>query len=190
MKQVTEGKTEYRTRISFVWNYEKDEAWLTELSAQGLHLVRPGLFRNRFETDVNQRYVYKLDYHQLKSRKELDAYLVLFEDLGWEHTSSFLGWHYFRKPYVEGQSYNIYTDRTSLIHLWKRVQLMLFGIALANIPMLVLNLMNLFRYERASEIISSVIFSVTILQAVVLLLLLYGCLRFQNKMKRLTACPK
>ncbi|WP_127534339.1 DUF2812 domain-containing protein [Paenibacillus kobensis] len=186
MMQKAGGKMEYRTRVSFVWNYEKDEQWMTDLSAQGLHLVKPGIVRSRFEKDTDRRYVYKVDYHQLKKGEELKSYLALFEDMGWEHVSSYMGWHYFRKPYAEGESYEIYTDRTTIIQLWKRVQTTFLMILLANIPILILNLVNMFETADRSEVISSTIASVSGFQTTVALLLLYGWFRFQNKIKQLS----
>jgi len=179
------GNVEYRTRVSFVWSYEKDEAWLTGLSAQGLHLVKPGLFRNRFERAVDRRYVYKVDYRQLKDPKELLAYLALFEDMGWEHAGTIMGWHYFRKPYPEGEADAIYSDPASIIQLWKRVQLTLLMLALANVPIFILNVTNMLHSGDRSQTILRTIAFASILQALAILLLLYGWFRFQRKIKRL-----
>ncbi|PWW00920.1 uncharacterized protein DUF2812 [Paenibacillus cellulosilyticus] len=175
-----------RTRVSFVWNYERDEEWLTSLSAQGQHLVKPGTFRYRFEQDASVRYVYRLDYHQIKEKGQLDAYYALFEDMGWEHVGSNMGWHYFRKPCVEGEtSTPIYTDRSSLIQLLKRVQLMLIVLAFANVPIMFVNIFNVWNWNDRSQTISGVITSVVVLQVLVVILLSYGSVCFQRKIRRL-----
>ncbi|MFK7691611.1 DUF2812 domain-containing protein [Paenibacillus sp. HJGM_3] len=78
--------------------------------------MKPGIARHRFERDPAKRYVYRMDYHPIKERDQLDSYLALFEDAGWEHAGSKIGWHYFRRPYVEGVARNLhgpYLDQTT-----------------------------------------------------------------------------
>lgn len=185
MTIAANDRTVTRTRFSFVWNYEKDEQWLTALSAQGLHLVKPGIARHRFERDPAKRYVYRMDYHPIKERDQLDSYLALFEDAGWEHAGSKIGWHYFRRPYVEGASPEIYTDRTSIRQLLQRIQFTLLILALINVPLLIINTMNLFKWGDRSQVVSGTIGFVVVLELLVILLLFYGCVRFQHKIKKL-----
>ncbi|MBP1964508.1 DUF2812 domain-containing protein [Paenibacillus aceris] len=184
MTRSSSNRFEYRTRISFVWNYEKDESWLTGLSAQGLHLNKPGLIRSRFEKDTSVRYVYRMDYQKISGKESLNEYMTLFEDSGWEHVGSLVGWHYFRKRYDEGESYDIYTDRGSVKQLLRRVQLTLGIIGLANVLPLILNINNL-RSEARSSLIESTFTFVVVLEIVIILLLSYGCLRFEQKIKKL-----
>lgn len=42
------------------WNYEKEERWLNEQSARGLHMTKGGAFRSEFERDGTVRYTYGL----------------------------------------------------------------------------------------------------------------------------------
>ncbi|MDU0200518.1 DUF2812 domain-containing protein [Paenibacillus sp. GCM10012304] len=184
MTNTLSNQFEYRTRFSFVWNYEKDESWFTSLSAQGLHLVKPGVFRNRFEKNSAVRYVYRMDYQKISGKNNLDEYKALFEDSGWEHVDSLFGWHYFRKPFREGESYDIYTDRLSLKLLFKRVQLTLSVVALANLALLLINAPKLFS-EPHSQLIGNTFTFLVPLEFICVLLLVYGCLRFQQKIKKL-----
>lgn len=184
MTQTEINKFEYRIRFSYVWNYEMDETWLTSLSAQGIHLAKPGVFRYRFEKDHTARYVYRLDYQNIKGQDNLNAYNALFEDSGWEHVGSCMGWHYFRKPYREGESYEIYTDRSTVKQLFRRVQFTLGFAALANIPLLMINMTNLFS-ENRSQAIDIVLVLTVFLEILCILLLAYGCLRFQQKIKKI-----
>ncbi|MBD3921673.1 DUF2812 domain-containing protein [Paenibacillus sp. PR3] len=175
-----------RTRVSFVWNYEKDEKWLTDLSAQGQHLVEPGTFRYVFKKDTSARYVYRMDYHQIKEKEQLNEYYALFKDMGWEHIGSNMGWHYFRKPYAEGDtSTHIYTDRSSLKQLLKRIQFMLMMLAFANVPIMIVNSINTWKWSDDAKPFSGLIGVVVVFQLVVVLLLLYGTARFQRKIRRL-----
>lgn len=184
MTKTRSNQLEYRTRFSFVWNYEKDESWLTGLSAQGLHLVKPGVFRNEFEKNSAVRYVYRMDYQKISSKANLDEYKALFEDSGWEHVDCLFGWHYFRKPFREGESYDIYTDRLSVKLLFKRVQLTLGVVALANLALLFMNAPKLFS-ETRSQLMGSMFAFLVPLELLCVLLLAYGCLRFQQKIKKL-----
>jgi Protein of unknown function (DUF2812). len=175
-----------RTRVSFVWNYEKDEEWLNNLSAQGEHLEKPGTFRYAFKKDVSIRYVYRMDYQQIKEQDQLNEYYALFKDLGWERVGSNMGWHYYRKPYMEGEtSTQIYTDRSSLVQLLRRVQMMLVLLAAANFPIIIVNIMNVWSWYDKSVTVRSFISSVVVLQVLVVIVLLYGFVRFQRKIRRL-----
>lgn len=186
MTQSLKDQFSVKTRVSFVWNYEKDEKWLNELSAQGQHLVEPGTFRYVFKKEAAARYVYRLDYHQIKEKERLHEYFALFKDMGWEHVGSNMGWHYFRKPYVEGEpSALIYTDHSSLKQLLQRIQMMLVLLAAANFPIITLNIMNVWSWYDKSVTVRSVITAVVVLQVLVVILLLYGFVRFQRKIRKL-----
>lgn len=175
-----------RKRISFVWNYEKDEEWLTSLSAQGEHLVMPGTFSYQFKQDTKVRYVYRMDYHPIREKDELDSYYALFEDAGWEHVGSNLSWHYFRKPHVSNEpSSQIYTDYSSLKQLLKRIQWMLVILAVANVPTMILNIVNVWKWLDESSTVSGLVTFALVLQALAVILLLYGTVRFQRKIRRL-----
>jgi hypothetical protein len=63
------AKSIYKNRFSFVWNYKRDEVWLTGLSARGLHLNRPGMIRYRFDYDPSVRYEYRMDYQDTMNAK-------------------------------------------------------------------------------------------------------------------------
>lgn len=177
-------KYEYRNRLSFVWNYEKDESWLTGLSEEGLHLDKPGVIRNRFVKNADVRYVYRMDYQKIHGQEQVNEYISLFEDSGWEHVGTVIGWHYFRKPYREGETYEIYTDRLSVKQLLQRVQTTLGILAVANVPLLIMNLRNLFSMK-SSHTINNTLSFIILLEVLCILLLVYGCVRFQQKIKKL-----
>lgn len=175
---------EVLTRLSFVWNYEKDEKWLSDLSAQGLHLTKPGLIRHRFEKDPSVRYEYRIDYQMLRDPKEMNAYVALFEDAGWTLVASKSGWHYYRRPHVPGGAPAIYSDRSSLKELWRRVQFLLAALAFANVIIAAVNTLNLGAISYWPTF-RNVILTVTGFQALVTILLVYGIVRFQRKIDKL-----
>ncbi|KHF32686.1 hypothetical protein CM49_05065 [Paenibacillus sp. P1XP2] len=57
---------EKRFRFTTSWNYEKEEEWLNELSAQGLHLKKAGTFHSLFTRNPSVRYTYRLDYQRTR----------------------------------------------------------------------------------------------------------------------------
>jgi hypothetical protein len=127
-----------------------------------------------------------MDYHPIREKDELDAYYALFEDAGWERVGSNMGWHYFRKPYVnEESSALIYTDHSSLKQLLQRIQMMLILLVAVNFPIMTVNIMNVWGWYDKSVTVRSVITSVVVLQVLVIIVLLYGFVRFQRKIRKL-----
>jgi hypothetical protein len=146
---MNEKEYEYRTRLSFAWNFRKDEKWASGLSAQGLHLEKPGLFRNRFVRKDGERYVYRLDYHSLRG-KALKGYLTLYADAGWEHIGTVVGWHYFRKDYAPGETFELYTDSASLKQFYVRIQKVFLVIGMTNFIIAGTNALNWYNNLRDS----------------------------------------
>jgi len=104
----------------WAWDDEKEEAWLTDLSASGLHLLRPDVGIYAFKRGVQKRYIYRLDY-QTHSKKDKEQYLNLFQDSGWEHVGEMNGWHYFRREAAPGEEPQIYTDPASKAEKYRRL---------------------------------------------------------------------
>lgn len=175
---------EYRRRLSFAWNYEKDEKWLSDLSAQGLHLTKPGVNRYRFERDPSKRYEYRLDYQTIRDAKELETYAAFFEDSGWTLVGSIMGWHYYRRPYSGGAAAELYTDRSSLKQLYRRVQFTFGVLAIVNVVLMIVNTFNTFR-NSDTPVIGELFLVLISIQLLATLLLAYGCVKFQKKIKQL-----
>jgi hypothetical protein len=118
------NREETRYRVSTSWNYDKEELWINELSAQGLHFKKASLIRSAFIRDESVRYTYRLDFQQgLAPGGKLQEYIDLYADAGWEYVSAFGGtWHYYRREWHEGEEPRLYTDRESLITHYKRIQ--------------------------------------------------------------------
>jgi hypothetical protein len=76
--------------------------------------------------------IYRLDYTDVK-KKDLDAYLQLFQDAGWEYVDGGMGWYYFRKVADFEYSNEIFTDAESKIQKYQRmlVYFIIFPIVLA-----------------------------------------------------------
>jgi len=130
----------------WAWQDDKEEVWLGEKSAQGLHLKYPGPFGQYiFEQGIPLKYAYRLDF-VTKSRKN-DEYLRLFQDAGWEHVGQMGGWQYWRKEIQDGKVPEIFTDRESKVQKYQR----LLGYLIIFLPIFIVNIINigdtLTRYE-------------------------------------------
>ena len=108
----------------WAWQDEREESWLSEMAAQGWHLQTPGAFCDHTFTRGEPRQVtYRLDFF-FDSRNKAH-YLQIFQDAGWEHVGEAGTWQYFRKPVVDGEAPEIYTDTTSKITKYQRILMLL-----------------------------------------------------------------
>ncbi len=108
----------------WAWDDEKEEAWLREQSLAGLHLKDvsfPSVYT--FEQGKPSDNVYRLDYFY--DRKDMPAYLQVFEDAGWEYLGEMSGWQYFRTESVDGEAPEIYSDNASKAKKYERLILYL-----------------------------------------------------------------
>lgn len=168
------------------WDYEKEERWLNELSAQGFHLVKGGAFRSEFERDETVRYAYGIDYQGGLTKKngKLDEYIELYRDMGWEYVSTTSGiWHFFRRPWEPGETPKLYTDRDSLVEHYKKIQRVLTVVLFANLAILFANSVNIF-----SLLDGSMRWGITgpliAIYAILFTLLGYGIAKMNRKIKK------
>jgi hypothetical protein len=119
-EKMTEGKTIRKYRLFWAWQDDKEEAWLREMSLEGLHLASlgfPGFYY--FTAGEPANYVYRLDF--ITESKDYQSYLQLFKDAGWEHLGRMGGWQYFRTLADEGELPEIYSDLDSKILKYRRI---------------------------------------------------------------------
>lgn len=108
---------EYKRKFGFyaAWNYELEIEDLNEMSAKGWQLINGGCFFSKFKKNPDIQYRYQLDYQP--SIEDKGRYIETFREQGWEYVSStFNGWHYFRKLYdatKPEEEYEIFTDASS-----------------------------------------------------------------------------
>lgn len=124
-----------KLKIFTAWQDEKEEAWLRKKAQEGWHLssfVLPCVYR--FQRGEPRDIVYRLDF--VTSRTPLPDYLQLFEDAGWEHLGSMMGWQYFRKPASAAGANEIYTDPQSKVQKYRR----LLGYLAIFLPVMVVTL--------------------------------------------------
>ncbi len=114
-------KDEKVTIFKWFWGWQDDrqEAWLEEMSQNGLHLVDIKAFgRYVFEVNTDNSYIYRMDFDRT-SRKNTD-YFRLIEDAGWERVITVMGWQYWRKDASNGKTAEIFTDNDSKIKKYNR----------------------------------------------------------------------
>lgn len=115
-----------KIRWFWAWQDGDEENWLNDMSAKGLHLLRVNFpcFYHFVEGEPST-YVCRLDFKS-SSQKDMDEYVQIFKDAGWEHVGQFFnGWQYFRKAFVPGEMMDIYSDAESKIGKYNRLLLFL-----------------------------------------------------------------
>lgn len=104
---------------------EKEQKYLHEMDLKGWHFKCYKNLRYHFEQNPPANYVYRIDYKE--TLEDLDEYLSIFEDAGWEVVYSYPifqgSWIYFRKLSTnESRDLEIFTDKDSMVDLLKKVR--------------------------------------------------------------------
>ena len=160
------------TKLKFfgVWQDQQEEAWLREMGRQGWHLSSLFPLIYTFTRGEPRDDVYRLDF--IEPKKDLDDYLQLYRDAGWEYLGSLTGWRYFRRPYEAGEAAEIYTDAESKMQKYRRVRMRLAAL----LPVLIATVANP-AFGRGS--------SVRVFVAGVLLLLVFSLVRVSQRIRQL-----
>ena len=100
-------------KIFLAWKDEAEERWLGEMAQKGWGLKKFNCGLYTFEKMEPAEYIYKLDYKNNR-KNDMDEYLAIFQEAGWEHAAQFSGWHYFRiKADHSAETPDIYSDTHS-----------------------------------------------------------------------------
>ncbi|MBQ2619225.1 MAG: DUF2812 domain-containing protein [Oscillospiraceae bacterium] len=128
-------KTKRSWKAYAAWDYHKEIEDLNKASEQGWQLTKGGCFSSKFVKNPDVRYRYQMDFRKVS---EMGRYIETFREQGWEYVSStFNGWHFFRKlydPALPEAAYEIFTDRESLREMhrrWARVALIIGAVVAA-----------------------------------------------------------
>ena len=99
----------------WVWNFDKEEAWLNEMAAKGLCLVSVGFGKFEFEDCDPGEYKICLQLlDKMPRHPESQKYVAFVESTGAEHVGSFTRWAYFRRKASEGD-FRLFSDYSSRI---------------------------------------------------------------------------
>ena len=134
------------------WDYEKEEQWLNEMSAQGMAMTDYSWCRYVFTDAPNDAYIYRIELLEyMPTHPESMAYLRFLEESGVEVVTTYMRWVYLRKPASEG-AFDLYTDLDSKIrhyqrinYFWTVMMIAEFAAAGANLS---IGIVNLFLSER------------------------------------------
>lgn len=167
-------------KLIWVWDFDKEEKWLEEMSAKGLHLAAVGLFKYVFDEGTPGEYAVRLELlDNMPTHPESVQYIRFVEDTGAEYLGSVSRWVYFRKKTSEG-SFDLFSDIESRIRHLNRI-LFLIGILT---PIQIINAINnLSQYFFVRGFTSSLV--VGCLCGLLGLLLLYGFAKIYRKKSRL-----
>lgn len=122
------SKRKHVFRWFWAWNDDAEERWLEEMAASGWHLVS-GPIWYCFEQGAPAHVRYALDYPPQNA--ELQDYLKLCSDAGWERVLQFSGWQYFRTSSLDAP--DLYTDANSRIAKYNRLLSILVLLAITTL---------------------------------------------------------
>jgi len=166
-------------KLFFVWEHEKEEKWLNEMSAAGLQLCGVGVCTYHFEKGAPHEYVYRLEMLEKRPTHAKSVHYIRFvAETGAEHIGSVFDVVYFRKR-TQGEAFEIHSDIGSRISHFSRIMLPLSFLAGVNL----LNTLNMLRMWIQYGM--SVYSVATILTFGISLLLGYGFVRICQKTRRL-----
>lgn len=175
---MSETKKEFKW--FWAWEDEKEEDWLNAQAQQGWHLQAPGTLGNYvFDRGEARDVVYRLDFKA--SGQDMDAYLQIFEDAGWEHLGAMGGWQYFRKERVEDEAAEIFTDNASKIQKYQRIIMYLVIFT----PFSVLLLINLGSQMSFSGFLAGFATVVSIIASLFVFLYAYAMIRIIGRINEL-----
>ena len=164
-------------KVFFAWNEEAEARWLQQMALQGWHLEEVFIFTYRFVRGKPGDFVYRFDFRPMKNRKELEEYVGLFEDAGWQYVASLSSWHYFRREKTGEGCDEIFSDNRSKLEKYRRLQLTMLVTSNAALisPIYLLRIVN-------NQPIILLLFGLLIALDV---LLLYGILRITKLIRSL-----
>lgn len=111
-----------KTAWRFFMDYEKEEAWLNQMAAQGWDFVKSWLWRYRFEKGKPGEYSYRIQLlPNWASSPKSKEYLSFVSESGAEVVETSASWAYFRKKTSNGP-FDLFSDLDSTIEHQKRVR--------------------------------------------------------------------
>ena len=117
-------------KLFWIWDFDKEEKWINDMSAKGMQLCGVGYCKYVFEEGMPDEYVYRMEMlDRMPGKAESRQYIKFIEDTGAECIGSLLRWVYFRKKSGEG-GFDLFSDIASRIKHLNRI-LWLIGILFA-----------------------------------------------------------
>lgn len=166
-------------RVFTIWNYDKEEDWLNDMSSKGLQLVNPGIARYTFEEGTPGEYQYRIEFlDHWPNHPESDAYIRFMEEAGVEYMGSVKNWVYFRKKASDGP-FDLFNNIDSrLNHIRKIFRLMAFLT-----PLMLYWVVYTFTY--GTKHFDTPMFFCAVLFSVMSCFMLYGTVKLGLKIRKL-----
>lgn len=162
-------------KLFFVWDYEKEEQWLNEMSKKGWQLVSPGLGFYKFKKDTPNKYNYALEFVSDNS----NDYIDFLEETGIEVIGKYFNWNYYRKL-NDGKPFEIYNDQESKISHLERIKRFLSLFLVIEGFFLFYNIIDMFTSDFDKyDLYSTFIF------LIIVLLFTYGIYRIDTIIKKI-----
>ncbi|RSK28869.1 DUF2812 domain-containing protein [Bacillus sp. HMF5848] len=163
-------------KLFWAWQDDKEEQWLQAMGEKGWALRHYNTGFYTFEKIKPTKYIYKLDYKTTRN-SDMEEYVGIFEDSGWEHCAQYLGWHYFRTPAEGAKTPDIYSDTASKAHKYNSLATVLY-LVLAMLVTLFITVLLRVDYE-----------SINIMRGIYVVLIgftITGILRLKGKARKLS----
>lgn len=108
-------------KFRFFVQFEKEEKWLEHMASLGWMLSGKNLLYH-FQKCIPEGKTIRIDYREMKSKKDFSDYCTLFEDSGWKHIAGTKssGAQYFLKIKDTGTE-DIFSDTLSRAGRYKRL---------------------------------------------------------------------
>lgn len=127
-------------KVFFEWDFEKEEAWLNEMSDKGWKLVKVGLGVYTFEECEPGEYTVRTQFLDSSWRdKKNREYISFVEETGAELAGKLWTVVYFRKKRTDGE-FELFSDNASRIKHLNTIITMLLAVGFANLAVGISNL--------------------------------------------------
>lgn len=139
-------------KVFLLWDWEKEAAWLNEMSRQGWQLCRVGWCRYEFEQGEPGRWQYQLEMLQ----KNDPDYLAFLEDTGIQVVDRLFSWVYLRRE-NDGTPFEIYSDLDSILRHMDRVLTLCYLLGGVNLFLGGIDLINGFPHSLLNLVLGAAI---------------------------------
>lgn len=166
-------------RMFFVWDYDKQIAWLNEMAEKGLNLTKVSFNKYVFEQGTPKEYSYRMEWlKQWPTHPQSVSYIRFLQEAGVEYVASFKKWAYFRKKTSEG-AFDLFSDLDSRIsHLGRIITLVICLLP----PLLFGLILNLWQWAKHGQMGNAVAAGML---AVMLFVFAAGLLKISREQRRL-----
>lgn len=115
----------------FIWDFDREEQWLSACAAKGLALVSVGFCKYEFEETEPGAYYVRLELLENRpNHPESVKYLQFLEETGAEYVGSLRNWVYLRRRTEDGP-FDLFSDYASKIAHLSRILWTLFVLMFA-----------------------------------------------------------